>query len=231
MSKKEEFEFTILNDEEYINTPPKPENIVLETPETPAPPISSAAAEAVLTEPEDDEGGGLQSCFEWLQAIISAVVIVVLLLTFVFRLVDVDGLSMFETLHDHDKVFVTSLLYEPQPGDIVVISHGQEYKDPIIKRVIATEGQSIQIDYDKGQVIVDGVIIDEPYLSEAMEYKAVFDNPIPDIVPEGMIFVMGDNRNNSLDSRSQRVGLIHKDDIIGKAQAVVFPFSNFKSLS
>lgn len=227
MSKKEEFEFTILNDEEYKNTPPKPENIVLEEPETP---VSTAALAAEGPNDEED-GGGLQSCFEWLQAIVSAVVIVVLLLTFVFRLVDVDGLSMFETLHDHDKVFVTSLLYEPKAGDIVVISHGQEYKDPIIKRVIATEGQSIKIDYDKGQVIVDGVILNEPYIHEVMEYKPVFDNPVPDVVPQGMIFVMGDNRNNSLDSRSQRVGLIDKDDIIGKAQAVVFPFSNFKSLS
>ncbi len=229
MSKKEEFEFTILNDEEYKNTPPNPENIVLEAPEAPVP-AAALAAEGPNSD-DDGEGGGLQSCFEWLQAIISAVVIVVILLTFVFRLVDVDGLSMFETLHDHDKVFVTSLLYEPKAGDVVVISHGQEYKDPIIKRVIATEGQSIKIDYDKGQVIVDGVILNEPYIYEVMEYKAVFDNPVPDVVPEGMIFVMGDNRNNSLDSRSQRVGLIHKDDIIGKAQAVVFPFSNFKSLS
>lgn len=227
MSKKEEYEFTILNDEEFKSTPPKPENINLEEPVTPLPPAVLAAEG-----PNDDgEGGGLQSCFEWLQAIISAVVIVVLLLTFVFRLVDVDGLSMFETLHDHDKVFVTSLLYEPKDGDIVVISHGQEYKDPIIKRVIATEGQTIKIDYDKGQVIVDGVVLNEPYIHEIMEYKAVFDNPVPDVVPEDMVFVMGDNRNNSLDSRSQRVGLIHKDDIIGKAQAVVFPFSNFKSLS
>lgn len=228
MSKKEEFEFTILNDEEYQNTPTKPENIMPAEPETPVQPAVFAVAESM---PTGDGEGGLQSCFEWLQAIISALVIVVLLLTFVFRLVDVDGLSMYETLHDHDKVFVTSLLYEPHDGDIVVISHGQEYNKPIIKRVIATAGQTIKIDYDKGHVIVDGVIIDEPYIREAMEYKEVFDNPIPDVVPEGMVFVMGDNRNNSLDSRSQRVGLINKDDIIGKAQAVVFPFDRFKTLT
>ena len=227
MSKKEEFEFAILNDEENQNQPPKPENIVPAEPKAPAQPVA-----AVLEESEyDGEGGGLQSSFEWLQAIISAVVIVVLLLTFVFRLVDVDGESMLNTLFNHDKVFVTSLLYEPHDGDIVVISHGQEYNKPIIKRVIATEGQTIRIDYDKGNVIVDGVIIDEPYIREAMLYKEVFDNPIPDVVPEGMVFVMGDNRNNSLDSRSQRVGLINKDDIIGKAQAVIFPFDRFKSLT
>lgn len=228
MSKKEDFEFTIIGDDDLKDNAPKPENILLpDVQPVPEP------AKAVLEGPgaqSEEESSATQSCFEWLQAIVTAVVIVVLLLTFVFRLVDVDGESMTNTLHNSDKVFVTSLLYEPKDRDIVVISHGQEYNKPIIKRVIATEGQSVKIDYENRQVMVDGVVIDEPYIREPMVFKEVFSNPIPDVIPEGMVFVMGDNRNNSLDSRSQQVGLINKDDIIGKAQAVVFPFDRFSTL-
>lgn len=227
MSKKEEYEFTIIGDDDFKDNAPKPETInISEAPATPEP----VKAVPVGAPDSEEDSSATQSCFEWLQAIVTAVVIVVLLLTFVFRLVDVDGESMTNTLHNSDKVFVTSLLYEPKDSDIVVISHGQEYNKPIIKRVIATEGQSVRIDYEKRQVIVDGVIIDEPYIKEPMVFKAVFSNPIPDVIPEGMVFVMGDNRNDSLDSRSQQVGLINKDDIIGKAQAIVFPFDRFSTL-
>lgn len=228
MSKKEEYEFTIIGDDDFKNNAPKPENINFSDTQVPEP---VKAVSGGWTPPQvEEETSATQSCFEWLQAIVTAVVIVVLLLTFVFRLVDVDGESMTNTLHNSDKVFVTSLLYEPKDSDIIVISHGQEYNKPIIKRVIATEGQSVRIDYEKRQVIVDGVVIDEPYIREPMVFKEVFSNPIPDVIPEGMVFVMGDNRNNSLDSRSQQVGLINKDDIIGKAQAIVFPFDRFSTL-
>ena len=125
-------------------------------------------------------------------------------------------------------VFVTNLLYQPADGDIIVISHGQEYPKPIIKRVIATEGQTVKIDYDNNRVIVDGVVIDEPYLHEEMIYNQIDnDQEIPEVIPEGKVFVMGDNRNHSLDSRSQKVGIIDKTDIIGKAQLVWWPFSRF----
>lgn len=170
----------------------------------------------------------VSSSFEWIQVLLIPLMIIIILMTFVFRIVNVDGSSMMNTLHDSDLVLVTNFLYEPENGDIVVISHGQEYATPIIKRVIAKAGQTVKIDYENNQVIVDGVAIDEPYIAEAM-----IDNPsennleIPEVIPEGMIFVMGDNRNHSLDSRSQRIGLINETDVIGKAQFIFFPFNRF----
>ena len=170
----------------------------------------------------------VSSSFEWIQVFLVPLMIIIILMTFVFRIVNVDGTSMMNTLHDSDLVLVTNFLYEPENGDIVVISHGQEYATPIIKRIIAKAGQTVKIDYENNQVIVDGVAIDEPYLPEAM-----IDNPsennqeIPEVIPEGKIFVMGDNRNHSSDSRSQRIGLINETDVIGKAQLIFFPFNRF----
>lgn len=190
-----------------------------------------SAPEHDKEEDADNKEGLLSSAFDLIQSIAAPMLIVVLLLTFAFRIVNVDGTSMLDTLHDQDKVFVTNFLYQPQDGDIVVISHGQEFATPIIKRVIATAGQSVRIDYEKNQLIVDGIIIDEPYINEAMQYiPSEYDQQIPEVIPEGKVFVMGDNRNHSLDSRSKRVGLINETDIIGKAQFIIFPFSRFGNL-
>ena len=114
-------------------------------------------------------------------------------------------------------------MYTPQYGDIVVISHGQNYSEPIIKRVIATEGQALSINYTTGQVSVDGVILDEPYIKgKTIKLKHSLD--IPDRIPEGYVFVMGDNREGSLDSRSTDIGLIPVENIIGKAEWRIYPF-------
>lgn len=182
--------------------------------------------EAIQDEPQPSK---TQLAFEWIHAIIMAIVFVVLLLTFVFRMINVDGTSMLDTLKDQDKVIVTNYYSPPENGDIVVISHGQEYAKPIIKRVIATEGQTIDINFETNQVIVDGVILDEPYIKEPTEKKG--DVELPLIVPEDYVFVMGDNRNGSTDSRFHMIGLINTDDIIGKAECVIFPFSDIKSLA
>ena len=104
----------------------------------------------------------------------------------------------------------------------MVISRAQHFEEPIIKRVIATEGQTLKIDFNTGDVYVDGVLLDEPYIK-----TPTTDNEggeIPEVIPEGYVFVMGDNRGNSLDSRSEQIGLIDKRNIIGKAQYIVFPF-------
>ena len=160
--------------------------------------------------------------YDWVNSIIVAVVAVVILLTFCFRLIDVDGRSMEPTLINTDKVIVTNLFYTPNNGDVVVISHGEKYDKTLIKRVIATEGQRLVIDFENYKIYVDGVLIDEPYIQgETIEGKA----DIPDVVPEGKVFVLGDNRPVSLDSRSREVGLIDEESIIGKAQFVIIPHS------
>ena len=175
-----------------------------------------------------ETGSVTESCYEWLHTLITAIVVVVLLLTFVFRLVVVDGESMMDTLYDKDQVLVTNLCYTPQCGDVIVISKGAELDKPIIKRVIATEGQTLDIDFETGTVVVDGVVIDEPYIKDLTTRKG--DAEIPSVIPEGTVFVMGDNRNHSTDSRFNTVGLIDKNNIIGKAQCVVFPFDRIKTL-
>lgn len=158
--------------------------------------------------------------YDWVNSIIIAVVAVVILLTFCFRLIDVDGTSMETTLINTDKVIVTNLFYTPNNGDVVVISHGEEYDKPLVKRVIATEGQSLKIDFETGEVFVDGKLLDEPYIQEpTIEGNA----EIPEVIPQGKVFVMGDNRPVSLDSRYHEVGLIDVDSIIGKAQYVIIP--------
>jgi signal peptidase I len=142
-------------------------------------------------------------------------------------LVDVDGTSMNDTLETNDKVVVTNLFYQPNNNDIVVISHGAEYKKPIIKRVIAKEGQTLKLDKENDRIIVDGIVIDEPYIKGTTFSGNYGNNEIPDVIPEGKIFVMGDNRQVSLDSRSTEIGLIDVKDVIGKAQIVAFPFNHF----
>lgn len=177
---------------------------------------------------EQEEVSLTESCYEWLHTLIFALVVIMLLLTFVFRLITVDGESMMDTLHDKDKVLITNLFYTPTDGDVVVISHGQILDKPIIKRVIATEGETLNIDFQKGEVSVNGVVIDEPYIKDLTTRQG--DAEIPEVVPEGMVFVMGDNRNHSTDSRFTQVGLIDKDNIVGKAQVVLFPFDRIKTL-
>lgn len=169
-----------------------------------------------------------KSCFEWMQAIISAIIIVVLVLTFVFRMVEVSGDSMENTLLSEDKVVVTNLFYTPEPGDIVVISHGEYYNKPIIKRVIAVAGQTLSIDFDTGEVVVDGVTLNETYIKNPTTRRG--NAEIPEVIPEGKVFVLGDNREVSQDSRYTSIGLIPVENIIGKAQCIVFPFDRLGKL-
>ena len=184
----------------------------------------------------DSDGFG-PGIFDWVRCIIVAVSIVVFILTFVFRLVEVDGTSMLNTLENSDKVIVTNMFYTPKNNDIIVISHAAEYNNPIIKRVIATAGQTVRLDYEHDKIYVDGVQLDEPYIkeggpviqgnaSEEGNYLAQ-DDEGNFVVPEGKLFVLGDNRQVSLDSRNSKIGLIDINDVIGKAQFVVFPFNHF----
>ncbi len=162
-------------------------------------------------------------CYEWSESIVQVFIIAVLLMTFLFRFFTVDGESMMNTLLNGDKVAVVRWNYEPTSGDVVVIKHGQEFDKPLIKRVIATQGQSLKIDFTEGTVFVNNNQLDESYIKEKMWLKG--DNTIPSVIPEGYCFVMGDNRNNSGDSRHKMVGLIPNEDIIGQAKFIIYPFN------
>lgn len=178
--------------------------------------------------------------FEWGHCIISAIAIVVILLTFVFRLVNIDGTSMLPTLENNDKVIITNFFYEPEVGDIVVIPAGKYHHEPIIKRIIALGGQEVYINYETHEVYVDGVLLEEDYINSPTDHS-LGEKELSLTVPEGKAFILGDNRGASKDSRyfgvvnasgNQNVDLgeakcIDCDDIIGKAQFVIFPFNHF----
>lgn len=180
--------------------------------------------------------GAASGVYDWIRCVIFAVVIVVFCLTFIFRLVEVDGTSMMDTLSNQDKVIVTDLFYTPHNNDIIVISHAQEYSKPIIKRVIATEGQTVKLDFKNEKIYVDGIELSEPYIKgttfsgigseEDLEKIVTPDDDGNFVIPEGKLFVMGDNRNVSMDSRNPRIGLIDVKNVIGKAQIVAFPFNH-----
>lgn len=169
--------------------------------------------------------------FDICSTIVFLFVIVISIFTFVIRDVSIYGSSMNDTLKHDDKVMLTNFNYTPKPNDIVAINAEDKIDKIIIKRVIATGGQTIKIDYETGDVIVDGVIIEENYLSSPT--RKVLDKEYWDIsyvVPEGYVFVLGDNRDVSLDSRSKQIKFVSEDDILGKAQLIIFPFNRFSYL-
>ncbi len=163
---------------------------------------------------------------ELLQILVIVLVCTVLIMTFVCRTVTVSGSSMADTLQNNDRLLVSTWVSKPQMGDIVIVTHGQQYASPIIKRVIATEGQTVQIDYQSGEVSVDGVILQEDYIKGTTQ-KLLNATPLPLIVPKDYVFVMGDNREGSTDSRSTTIGLIPIQNIVGKAVFRFYPWDNF----
>lgn len=167
--------------------------------------------------------------FEMFKSVIFLFAIISILFTFFVKEVNIDGESMKNTLFDGDKAILTSFLYSPEVGDIVAIDAEQQIGKTIIKRVIATEGQTIKIDYDNNRVVVDGIVLDEDYAASPTIMPTIGWD-VPETVPEGYVFVMGDNRSVSLDSRSGSIQLIPKTMILGKAQFVIYPFEHFKYL-
>lgn len=164
----------------------------------------------------------------WLQALVMALAVLILLFTFVGRVITVDGSSMEPTLFNGDMLLLRSVGYTPKQGDVVVLRKESFMAEPIVKRVIATGGQHVSIDYSTSTVTVDGVALDEPYINEWMGYPIDMEMTISDVVvPEGSIFVMGDNRNHSSDSRHQRLGTVDERYVLGKVLCVIFPFSSF----
>lgn len=169
----------------------------------------------------------------WLQALVMALVGLILVFTFVGRIIGVDGQSMVPTLHHRDMLLLQSIGYTPKQGDVVVLTKEFATVDkPIVKRVIATGGQTVDIDYAAGTVAVDGVVLDEPYINERMQVPVSQHETITHVtVPEGSIFVMGDNRNHSSDSRDDRLGTVDERYVLGRALWVLLPFQNFGAIA
>ena len=163
--------------------------------------------------------------FDITDSIKGAVLVVFLIFAFLFRAVGVDGGSMKPTLQDKDWVAVAGGVTEFEYGDIVVINQPWRRNVPIIKRVIAFGGDTINIDFRKNEVYVNGVKLNEPYILEPTELS--YDVQFPLTIEEGKLFVMGDNRNDSVDSRSSEIGLIDERYVLGKAIIRIFPIDEW----
>lgn len=167
-----------------------------------------------------------QELYQTLRSVVGIVLAVIFVFTFVARITVVDGPSMENTLQNGDIVLTWTLGYTPKQGDVVVLTKTSFREQSIIKRVIATEGQTVDIDYDTSTVYVDGAALDEPYIKEYMRVPTYGDVVNHITIPEGCIFVMGDNRNDSSDSRRPEIGVVDVRCVIGQAVMVVFPFSD-----
>ena len=173
---------------------------------------------------ENEELTMQQNVLSYLRDFVTLVVVVVLVCVLLFRVVIVSGPSMKNTLVNGDWLILlnNAVFGEPRKGDIIVASK-KSFNDgePIVKRVIATEGQTVDIDFAAGVVYVDGEALDEPYtLTPTNTYEGI---SFPIVVEEGCLFVMGDNRNSSKDSRSIEIGQIDCREVMGKAIFLVFP--------
>ena len=163
--------------------------------------------------------------YEWMQCVVVALLCCVLVFVFVARVIDVVGSSMVPTLIDGDKLIITRLAGDYEVGDIVVLQKDTYREEPIVKRVIAVAGQTIDIDFDTGTVYVDGEVREEPYINAPTYDREDFEGPVT--VPEGCVFVMGDNRNNSTDSRYASIGCVDTRYIMGKVVFRILPLSKF----
>ncbi len=171
----------------------------------------------------------LGTAYELIEMLATVTVVVMLLFAFFLRLNIVDGDSMLQTLHEGEYLAVSDLFYEATPGDIVIVHDVSQvgYGNPIVKRVIATEGQTVDIrcDFHNWHLYVDGEEVDESaYRYLATDILLLPEYKFPITVPEGEIFVLGDNRNHSADSRQIEIGTIDERCVVGKAWMRIMPF-------
>ena len=177
---------------------------------------------------EEKKNGWQKTVLMYLHDLVYLLAGLILVFLLLFRVVVVSGTSMNETLLDGDYLLLLSSTFyqNPEYGDIIVASKGSyDNGSPIVKRVIATEGQVVEIDFKKGIVYVDGVALDEPYtLTPTTTYEGI---AFPLTVKEGCLFVLGDNRNGSKDSRHPEIGLIDKREVLGKVFFLIMPGTNY----
>ena len=182
---------------------------------------------------EQNDGGEVteripgREAYEWARSLVAAVLFITLVFTFAVRMMGVSGPSMIPTLQDGDRLIVinAALCGTYRVGDIVIARKESFDEKPIVKRVIATGGQTVDIDFDLGRVYVDGALLEEEYINDLTYLEEGTEFPLT--VPEGSVFLMGDNRNHSSDSRDERLGPVDERLIIGKAVFLLFPGKDY----
>ena len=196
-----------------------------QTPRHPSERVQKAAefAASVAAEKPQKRSAG-KTAAVWIGTIAAVAAILVVLFGFVFPIVTVEGSSMAPTLEQGDRLLISGMFYTPADGDVIVTTDNNTLKKQLVKRVIATAGQTVEIQED-GTVLVDGTAIDESYLAEPNALAG--DMTYPVTVGDGEVFVMGDNRAHSLDSRDGAVGLIETSEIRGKVLLRFYPFGSF----
>ena len=180
----------------------------------------------------------IQSIIENLEVVVCAACAVILIFTLGFRVCSVNGTSMYPTLNHEDKLLVSNLVYTPERGDMIVFHMtgevGEKFNEPLVKRVIATGGEWLDINFDTWEIRVadnpqmeNATVIDEPYiyLGELPKYYSM---QFPIQVPEGHLFVMGDNRYGSADSRSSMCGFVDERRVMGKVIMRLYPFEDIE---
>ncbi len=197
--------------------------------------------EEAMKEMEEDEKSETnwgKELRDWIVAIGIAVILALVIRNYVFTLVKVQGQSMEPTLHNADRLYVNRFFYTPKKGDVIIFVPESDPNRPYVKRVIATAGDSVYIDFKTGNVFVNGQLIDEPYVKEktrnngsyimSLMQQGNYGPDAPIVIREGHIFVMGDNRNNSKDSRE--LGQIPLDEVLGGAVFRFWPLDHLGSV-
>lgn len=166
----------------------------------------------------------MKKLFEFVETLVIAFLAVTFILLFLFRIIQVSGSSMKDTLQEDEKVLISNIGHTYERGDIVVTDPNTGAGKILIKRVIGLGGETVRIDYTTGKLYINGSVLDEPYLREPMAYK---DEVYEVTVPEGYLLLLGDNRNVSIDSRDPSIGPVSEENILGK---VVFRISPITKL-
>lgn len=211
----------------------------MSTPVSESEEVSTTADDVVEEQPAPtkEKSSLLETAYDLLDNLIAALLVVTVIFCFFFRLVGVDGRSMQDTLQDNDRLILQTAFYTPARGDVVVVYQEQKPDEPLIKRVIATGGDSLRLDVENNAVYLktagatDWVQLDESaYVHYPLSWgiywtdESGIENQVT--VPEGHVFVMGDHRNNSLDSRYESVGFVPVEEVIGRAIFRVSPIEN-----
>ena len=209
---------------------PVPDMPPYASPETdvrPDPSVQPALLDRLAQSVHGDRFGS--ELYEWVRALVSAIICVGILSVFVVRIIGVTGDSMNPTLENGQRLLLSNIFYRPAPGDIVIFAeryalngiNRAERNEPLVKRVIAVEGQTVDIHFDAGEVWVDNILQQEPYIADLTHRPG--DLIFPLTVPPGCIFAMGDNRNDSFDSRWSQVGMIDERCVLGRVLLRLWP--------